>query len=287
MLLKNRTTFAVEPKLKSKTMIAFIEWNVDPVAFELGARGIRWYGILLATGFLLGYILYSHMVKRDGLKQEFVDKLAIYVIIGVVVGLRLGHCLFYNPDFYLSNPVEILKIWKGGLASHGGAAGILIAVWLFQRKRKKVSFLYLIDRLAVIVMLAGAFVRIGNLINHEIVGIQTQVPWAFIFERVDDKPRHPTQLYESIFYFLFFAVMVFLYFKKDWGKREGLITGLFFTTVFAFRFVIEFTKEVQMETDGWDAALRMGQILSIPFVLVGIWLMIRAYRREKLILPFE
>ncbi|MFO7790853.1 MAG: prolipoprotein diacylglyceryl transferase [Bacteroidales bacterium] len=267
-------------------MIAFIEWSVDPVAFELGARGIRWYGILLATGFLLGYILFSHMAKRDGLKQDFVDKLAIFVIAGVVIGLRLGHCLFYNPDFYLSNPVEILKIWKGGLASHGGAAGILIAVWLFQRKRKKISFLYLIDRLAVITMLAGAFVRIGNLINHEIVGIPTQVPWAFIFERVDNIPRHPSQLYEAIFYFLFFAVMVFLYYKKDWGKREGLITGLFFTTVFAFRFLIEFTKSIQVETGHWEANLNMGQYLSIPFVIAGIWLMIRAFRHKKLELPF-
>jgi prolipoprotein diacylglyceryl transferase len=268
-------------------MIGFIDWTVDPVAFQIGARGVRWYGILLALGFLLGYLIFSRIAKKEGLKQDLVDKLAIVVILGVVIGLRLGHCLFYNPDYYLSNPVEILKVWKGGLASHGGAAGILIAVWLFQRKRKKISFLYIIDRLAIIATLAGAFVRIGNLINHEIVGIPTQVPWAFVFHRVDMLPRHPTQLYESIFYFICFALMITFYYRRNWGAREGLITGFFFTAVFAFRFVIEFTKTVQMETGGWDFPLRMGQLLSIPFVIIGIWLMWRAYRRPPLRLPFD
>lgn len=263
-------------------MLAFIDWTVDPVAFQLGARGVRWYGILLAMGFLLAYLVYSRIAKREGVKQEIVDRFAIIVVVGVLVGLRLGHCFFYNPGYYLSNPLEIFKVWEGGLASHGGALGIFIAVWLYQRKRKEFSFLYLIDRLAIIAALAGSFVRVGNLMNHEIVGIPTQVPWAFIFERVDELPRHPTQLYEAIFYFLFFFVMLALYYKKDWGRREGLITGLFFVAVFAFRFFIEFTKTVQMETGNWDFPLLMGQLLSIPFVIVGIWLMIRAFKREKI-----
>ncbi|MFO7880236.1 MAG: prolipoprotein diacylglyceryl transferase [Bacteroidota bacterium] len=268
-------------------MFASIEWTVDPVAFQLGARGVRWYGILLATGFLLGYLIFSRIAKKEGLKQDLVDRLAIAVIAGVVIGLRLGHCLFYNPDYYLSNPVEILKVWEGGLASHGGAAGILIAVWLFHLRHKKLSFLYIIDRLAIIAALAGGFVRIGNLINHEIVGIPTEVPWAFVFHRVDMLPRHPTQLYEAIFYLLIFAAMLSLYYKKDWGRREGLISGFFFVGVFAFRFFIEFTKTVQVETGSWDFPLLMGQLLSIPFVLVGIWLMIRAKKRNKLELPFQ
>lgn len=262
-------------------MLTFIEWTVDPVAFSIGERGVRWYGILLAAGFLLGYIIYSRLARKDGIKQETVDRLAIAVIAGVIIGLRLGHCLFYNPVHYLSNPVEILKIWQGGLASHGGAAGILIAVWLFHLRHKEISFLYIIDRLAIIAMLAGSFVRIGNLINHEIVGIPADVPWAFIFHRVDELPRHPTQLYESIFYFLFFAVMMFLYFKKDAGKKEGFLTGLFFIVVFVFRFIIEFTKQVQMESGSLDFPLRMGQLLSIPFVIIGIWLIIRSLKTQK------
>ncbi|MDA3911801.1 MAG: prolipoprotein diacylglyceryl transferase [Bacteroidales bacterium] len=263
-------------------MVGFIDWTVDPVAFEIGARGVRWYGILLATGFLLAYLVFSRIAKKEGVKQELVDRLAIFVVIGVIVGLRLGHCLFYNPSHYLQNPLDILKVWEGGLASHGGAIGIFLAVWLFQRKRKEFTFLYLIDRLSIIAVLAGSFVRIGNLINHEIVGVPTQVPWAFIFHRVDELPRHPTQLYEAIFYLLFFFALMLLYYKKDWGRREGLLTGLFFIAVFTFRFFIEFTKTVQMETGAWDFPLLMGQLLSIPFVLIGVWLMIRAFKRPKM-----
>lgn len=263
-------------------MIAFVDWTVNPVAFEIGSRGVRWYGILLATGFLLAYLILSKIFKKEGLKQDLIDRFAIVVIVGVVLGLRLGHCLFYNPGYYLNNPVEILKIWEGGLASHGGALGIILAVWLFQRKRKNLSFLYLTDRLTIIAALAGSFVRIGNLMNHEIIGVPSNLPWAFVFHRIDLLPRHPTQLYEAIFYFLFFFVMLYLYRKKDWGHREGLISGLFFVAVFTFRFFIEFTKTVQMETSSWESALRMGQLLSIPFVIIGVWLMFRAFKRPKI-----
>lgn len=262
--------------------LGFIDWTADPTAFSIGSRAIRWYGVLLAFGFLLGYLIYSRIAKREGVKQDVVDRLAIYVILGVVIGLRLGHCLFYNPSYYLTHPIEILKVWQGGLASHGGAAGILFAVWLYCRRNRQFKYLYIMDRLAIIAALAGAFVRIGNLINHEIVGIPTNVSWAFVFHRVDLLPRHPTQLYESIFYFMFFGVMLFLYFKKDWGRRMGAILGLFFVSVFTFRFLIEFTKTVQMESGEWDFPLHMGQLLSIPFVIVGTILLIRAFKRDKI-----
>ena len=160
----------------------FITWNVDPVIFYLGNRGIRWYGLLLAIGFLVGYLLLSRQMKKEGVQQLVVDKLAIYVIVGVVLGLRLGHCLFYNPGYYLSNPIEILYVWEGGLASHGGAAGILLAVWLFSRKFK-INYLSLLDRVVLTVPFAGGMVRLGNLMNSEIIGVQTSMPWGFKFLR--------------------------------------------------------------------------------------------------------
>lgn len=261
---------------------AVIDWMVDPVAFHLGARGVRWYGILLATGFLIAYLVYSRMGRKEGLKQDTMDKLAVFIIIGVVLGLRLGHCFFYNPAYYWQNPVDILKIWEGGLASHGGALGILIAVWLFARKQER-PFLYWLDRLAVIVPIPGALVRLGNLINHEIVGVPTNLPWAFKFYRLSETPlpRHPTQLYEAIFYFLFFFFIFFLYRKKKWGNRHGLLLGVFFTAMFIFRFLIEYTKTYQVEFAGYDLHLRMGQILSIPFIIIGIWLIIRAFKKKE------
>jgi phosphatidylglycerol---prolipoprotein diacylglyceryl transferase len=263
-------------------VLNFIEWTANPVAFYISERGIRWYGILLASGFLLAYLIFCKIAKREGLKQDIVDKFAIYVVLGVVIGLRLGHCFFYNPIHYINNPLEILKVWEGGLASHGGAVGIFVAVWLFLRNYKQLSFLYLVDRLSIIVALAGSFVRVGNLMNHEIVGIPTRVSWAFVFHRVDMLPRHPTQLYEAIFYFLFFIIMYWLYMKKDWGRKQGLMTGFFFVIVFTFRFLIEFTKTVQMETESWDFPLLMGQLLSVPFVIIGIVIMLKANKKPKM-----
>jgi prolipoprotein diacylglyceryl transferase len=279
----------------------FITWNVDPVMFYLGDRGIRWYGFLLALGFLLGYLIVSRVMKKEGYQQIVIDKLAIYVIVGVVAGLRLGHCLFYNPVYYLTHPIEILYVWEGGLASHGGAAGILLAVWLYSRKIK-MSFLGLLDRIVLIVPLAGGMVRLGNLMNSEIFGVQTTVPWAFKFLRNKEDllpainasggkceitdlncladywvARHPTQLYEAIFYLLMFVVFFFI-FKKFIAKwKDGTFLGWFVTVLFVFRYLIEFTKVDQVEFSGWTDAIKMGQLLSVPFILLGLYFLGRGY----------
>lgn len=279
----------------------YVVWDADPILFQIGERGIRWYGFLLAIGFLLGYLIVSKVMKKEGHQQNNIDKLAIYVIIGVVVGLRLGHCLFYNPGYYLSNPIEILKVWEGGLASHGGAAGILLAVWLYSRKYN-IKFLAMLDRIALIVPLAGGMVRLGNLMNSEIFGVPTSLPWGFKFMKNRDDlqpaidaatghcdtmdfnclaefwtPRHPTQLYEAIFYFIMFISFYFIFKKFIQKWKEGTFLGWFITILFAFRFVIEYTKVHQVEFDGWTSAIRMGQILSIPFILLGLALMARGY----------
>lgn len=257
-----------------ETILAAIHWNPDPVAFDLFGRGIRWYGILLATGFLMGYLVLGRTLLKEGYVQQKIDLFAIYVIVGVVVGLRLGHCFFYNPGYYLSHPIDIIKVWEGGLASHGGAIGILLAVWLYCRKQK-IPYLHMLDRAALIIPLAGGMVRLGNLVNSEIIGMPTNVKWAFVFERIDLIPRHPTQLYEALFYFLMFGVFFFIYKRmiKQW--RDGVFLGWFLIVLFLFRFIIEFTKEFQVEFEGYTSSIRMGQWLSIPFVLLGIWLVWR------------
>ncbi len=280
-------------------ILNFIHWSPDPVIFEIGSRGIRWYGLLLATGFLLSYFVLGYLLKKESWVQQRIDALAIYTIVGVVVGLRLGHCLFYDPVHYLSHPLEILKVWEGGLASHGGAVGIILALLLFARKYK-LNFWYLIDRVAAVVLLAGSFVRVGNLMNSEIYGVPTKLPWGFQFFRVGDDAalamknavgqcnvadvsclaqhwpaRHPTQLYEGIFYFIAFFVLLWLFkrYKDKW--KPGVFLGIFLNVVFVFRFFIEFTKESQIEFEGWNFPLDMGQLLSVPFVALGLWLIFR------------
>ena len=195
-----------------------ITWNVDPEIFSIGQLSIRWYGLLFASAFLSGYIVFTRYLKTDRLTSEMLDELLIYIAVGTVVGARLGHCFFYEPEYFLKNPVEILKIWKGGLASHGAAIGILLSLWLYIRKHK-LSFLWMIDRIVIVVALGGAFIRLGNLFNSEIYGLPTDRPWGFEFVR--DKlydsttgallpvvARHPTQLYEALSYFLLFRVAV-------------------------------------------------------------------------------
>ncbi len=279
----------------------YVIWDVDPVVFQLGERGVRWYGLLLAIGFLMGYLIVSRVMKKEGHLQNNIDKLAIYVILGVVIGLRLGHCLFYNPEYYLTHPIDIFKIWEGGLASHGGAAGILLAVWIYTRKYN-MKFLSLLDRIVLIIPLAGGMVRLGNLMNSEIFGVPTTLPWGFKFMKnyEDLQPaikasagncnandlsclaeywtvRHPTQLYEAIFYFIMFIAFFFIFRKFIQKWKEGTFLGWFITVLFIFRYIIEFTKVDQVEFDGWTEAIRMGQLLSIPFILLGLSLLARGY----------
>jgi prolipoprotein diacylglyceryl transferase len=195
--------------------------------------------------------------------------------IGTVIGARLGHCLFYEPEYYLQNPVEILKIWRGGLASHGAAIGILAALWLFVRKYKK-PFIWILDRIVVVVALAGALIRLGNLMNSEIYGIETSLPWGFVFisaVKPEIVPKHPTQIYEALTYFLIFGLLLRIYIRSDSKFRPGTLFSWFLILVFGMRFLIEFIKEDQVDFEA-GMALNMGQWLSIPFVLLGIALLL-------------
>ncbi len=250
-------------------------WNADPVAVYIGPLSIHWYGLLFATAFVAGLRIMGRMYEREGRSREELDSLLGYVVLGAIVGARLGHCLFYDPAYYLASPLEILKIWEGGLASHGGVVGILIVVGVYARL-KGVPLWWLLDRIAVPAALGGAFIRIGNFMNSEIVGMPTIVPWAVIFERVDPLPRHPVQLYEAAAYALIFLILLLTYRVDAARRRQGLLSGMFLTLVFAARFALEFFKTPQAAYE-LGAFLTVGQWLSVPCILAGMWLMVRAY----------
>ncbi len=260
-------------------MINFIHWNVAPQIFKLGGLEVRWYGLLFALAFLVSYYIIKHMFDNENIKQDLLDKLTIYVGLGTIIGARLGHVLFYQPDYYSHHLIEVFQIWKGGLASHGAAIGILIALWLFVRKYKK-PYLWILDKIVIVVAISGAFVRIGNLMNSEIFGIPTTVPWAFVFERIDNIPRHPTQIYESLSYLTIFVILFYLYYKKQVWKKQGYIFGLFLILLFSARFFIEFIKDKQVEFEQ-SLPIDMGQILSIPFVLIGFFILYKVIKKYK------
>ncbi|MGM0613342.1 MAG: prolipoprotein diacylglyceryl transferase [Bacteroidota bacterium] len=260
-------------------MFSYINWNIDPSLINWGGFEIRYYGVLFATGFLLGYFLMQKIFKKEGIPEKELDLLTTVVVIGTIVGARLGHVFFYEPAFYLEHPGEILKIWQGGLASHGGALGILLALIYYTKRSKKKSYLWILDRLVIATALAGGFIRLGNLMNSEIIGIQTSVPWAFIFERIDSIPRHPAQLYEAIGYFIIAAVLYMVYRKYGAKTPRGRIFSWFFILIFAFRFFVEFLKADQVAKEA-TMTLNIGQILSIPFVLTGIVLLIYSYSEK-------
>ncbi|NMC36819.1 MAG: prolipoprotein diacylglyceryl transferase [Bacteroidales bacterium] len=249
-----------------------IPWDVNPEIFRIGSFAVRWYGLLFASSFLFGYIILNRVFRNENLKQEVLDRLTVYMALGVVIGARLGHCFFYEPAYYLSNPIEILKIWRGGLASHGAAIGILIALWLFVRKEKK-DYTWVIDRIAIVVALSGFFIRMGNLMNSEIYGVETNLPWGFVFLRNGETaPKHPTQIYEGLAYLLIFVLLLRLYWRKKGEHIQGLLISLLMILVFTARFFIEFLKEDQVAFES-TMKLNMGQWLSIPFVIAGaIWL---------------
>lgn len=270
-------------------MLDFITWTADPTIFTIGSREIRWYGLAFTLGFMVGYWIVSVMWKREKLPQPWIDSLLIYTIAGTVIGARLGHCLFYAPGHYLANPIEILKIWEGGLASHGGTLGIIIAIYFYSKKVSHKSMLWSFDKLVVPTGLVAAMIRLGNLMNHEVYGHPTDKPWGFRFienlprwkagaEPVFSLPSHPTQLYEAICYLITFFISLWLYFRKDAWKREGLIFGVFMICVFGSRFFIEFVKNDQEAFED-GMLLNMGQILSIPFVIAGIYFVWRAWKR--------
>ena len=271
-----------------------IHWNVSPVIFSLGQISVRWYGLMFALGFLAGYQIMFKMFKYEASNIEWLDKLFIYTIVATIVGARLGHVFFYGWSYYSQHLIEIvLPIAKGefgykfvgyqGLASHGGAIGIVIAIYIYSKKVTKRSMLWTLDRLIIPTALVGAMIRTGNLMNSEIYGVATNLPWGFIFERNHETvAKHPTQIYEASGYLLVFVSTLWIFYKsKGLKDRPGFIIGLGFVGIFLTRFLVEFIKENQEAFEA-GMALNMGQLLSIPFILAGGYLMYRALKRPPL-----
>ena len=260
--------------------LQIIPWDVNPEIFRIGSFAVRWYGLLFASGFVFGYIIMKRMFSNEGLGEATLDRLTVYVAIGTILGARLGHCFFYEPAYYLAHPGEILKVWHGGLASHGAAIGILLALWLFVRKEKK-PYVWVLDRLVIVVALAGALIRMGNLMNSEIYGVETTLPWGFVFLRNgENAPKHPTQIYEALAYLITFAILLKIYWKNKGLVRPGLIFGIFLIMIFGFRFLVEYVKEDQVAFEE-GMKLNMGQLLSIPFVLSGVAFLVWSLRQPK------
>jgi prolipoprotein diacylglyceryl transferase len=261
-----------------------VTWGPSPEIFSIGSIHIRYYSILFVSGFIIGYYIFLRFFKREGLPVDILDKL-LYLLLGAaVVGARLGHCLFYEPEYYLARPLEILKVWQGGLASHGGAIAILLAMWWFVKKygrKYRFDFLWIMDRLGIATALAGALIRLGNLMNSEIYGNPTTLPWGFIFTlRGETVPKHPTQLYESLSYLLLFVILMLLYYKVLPKLKRGTLFGLFLIGLFTARFFIEYVKEPQVAFEQ-GMALNMGQLLSLPFIICGIALVFWSIKKGK------
>lgn len=261
-----------------------VTWTVDPVLFSLGPVSVRWYGMMFVVGFFIGYKIMERIFRHEGVPEKWLGILLIYVVIATIVGARLGHCFFYEWDYFSKHPVEILYTWNGGLASHGGTIGLMIAVILFSVFTTKRNPLWTFDRLVIPIALVGALIRMGNLMNHEIYGYPTDLPWGFRFvanvnawmagaDPIYTVPSHPTQIYEALCYLALFGLLMWMYWKKNAGERPGLIFGVFFVWLFTSRFLIEFIKNPQ-EAFEVGMTLNMGQWLSLPFILMGIGLII-------------
>lgn len=260
--------------------MTYIHWHPSPVIVDLGFYELRWYSFLFALGFALSYIILNVQFKEIGFGEKLLDKLTVYIVAATVIGARLGHCLFYDWDYYSSHILEIFLPFRihpkfeftgfQGLASHGGIFAIVVAVILFSKKYD-IEALWIFDKLSIVGALAGACIRLGNLMNSEIIGTPTGVPWAFIFERVDPLPRHPGQLYEAIAYFLIFVLLNIV--EKKTNRRSGFIFGLFLFLLFLTRFLLEFFKVDQSAFES-GMLFNMGQLLSIPFILLGLILIL-------------
>lgn len=281
-------------------VLNYITWNLDPVAFSVGPLQVRWYGLCWAVGFLLGYLLMNKVYKKEKMPEGEMDRLLIYMLVSTVIGARLGHCLFYEPEYYLSKPLEILKIWEGGLASHGGAIGILIGLWLYVRRFNKstkkektdkqhITYLWILDRIVIPVCLVGALIRVGNVCNSEIYGTPTSLPWGFVFVRGNEQflgadgqllPCHPTGLYEAFFCLVAMVLLLWMFHRGLGDKRPGLMFGTFLIIIFGSRICIEFLKNVQVDFEK-NMLFDMGQWLSVPFVLVGIVMIFLAFRKKE------
>lgn len=279
----------MHPKPKSMNLL-YILWDVSPELFKIGSISIRWYGLLFATAFIISYLLLKKVFAKENVPVYFLDKLTIYIFVGLLLGLRLGHCLFYEYSYYINHPVEMFlpvkqtaEGWKfigyQGLASHGGAIGILIATYFYVRQTK-IPYLWVIDRLVIAICFAGAAVRIGNLMNSEIYGVPTNLPWGFIFVRDGQTlPAHPTQIYEALSYIILGIILHTYFMKKKTPPRQGFIFGVFLIGLFTARFLIEFLKNSQ---EAWEdtMTLNMGQWLSLPFIIAGIVILILSIKYQ-------
>lgn len=247
-----------------------VVWDVNPTFFHIGKLDIRYYGVMWAVAFMIGIWYFYKFVKREGLPDKVSDSIFWYGTIATVLGARLGHCLFYEPEFFLAHPWQIFNLRGGGMASHGAAIGLLIGLWLFSRKNK-LPYLWSLDRIMVPVAIGGAGVRIGNLLNSEIYGVQTDLPWGFIFVRAGETvPMHPTQIYEALCYIVVFLILIWLYFRRDAGvKHPGLMFGVGLVGIFLSRFFIEYVKNPQEAFES-NMTLLMGQWLSVPFIVAGV-----------------
>ena len=262
-------------------MMLFVNWDVNPILFQIGGFQLRYYGLLFIVGFYMGFYMFRYFFRREGKPVELLDTLLWTLMLCTIVGARLGHCLFYQPDYYLAHPGEILKVWEGGLASHGGTIAIMIGMWWFVKKygrRCDFGYIWLLDRLAIAVAFAAMFIRLGNLMNSEIYGHETNLPWGFIFlQNGETVAKHPTQLYEALCY-LGTGIILFAIYRYALPKiKEGLLLGIFFIGIFLSRFFIEFVKENQV---GFEEGMtfNMGQLLSTPFILLGIFFIVRSFR---------
>jgi len=283
-------------------VIGVINWDVSSEIFK-GYKTPNLYGLLFVTGMIIGYFVVRRMFRKEGIKDQALDKLVLYMVIGTIIGARLGHVFFYGPYWdkfaadgvleergYFSHPGDILKIWEGGLASHGAAIVLLILLYVYSKRVVHKPYLWILDKIAAPIAIGGTFIRLGNLVNHEIVGDPTNVPWAFSFSNYYDEtlkmydatPRHPAQLYEAICYFIAFLVLMFLYWKRDLWKKPGVVFGAFLVLIFGARFMIEFIKLGQTPRDEY-LLLNTGQMLSVPLVLAGIYLIWRGLTKTEII----
>jgi phosphatidylglycerol---prolipoprotein diacylglyceryl transferase len=260
-----------------ESLLGYVQWHVHPEIFRIGPFAVRWYGLLFVSSFIFGFFLLKRVWNREGYPIDSLDKLTMYMMVATIIGARLGHCLFYDPGYYLSHPFEIIKIWEGGLASHGAALGIIAGIYIFVRKYKEFRFLWVIDRVVLVVALSGFFIRTGNLMNSEIYGHISYLPWAFIFPD-EIVPRHPTQIYEALCYLLLFLFLVRFYYKNFPNFKEGTIFSIFLIVLFTIRFFIEFLKEPQVAFES-NLPLNLGQLLSLPFIALGIILLV--YLKSK------
>lgn len=271
--------------------LASIYWDVDPVLLRLGSIEIRWYGLMWGLGFMIAYEMVSRLFRKEKYPEDWADKLFIYSILSTIIGARLGHCLFYEWDYYSANPIEILKVWKGGLASHGGVFAIILTLVFYSKKVTHKSVWWLFDRMIPAVAIVCACIRFGNLMNSEIFGFPTDAPWGFEFVRSrewqalynkggESLACHPTQIYEMLYCITAFIVAKVMYVKFHLQKKIGLITGVSLLIFFGSRFALEFMKNPQVAEEV-GMTFNIGQWLSVPLILLGLYLIFTSNKRKE------